>query len=423
MRLLALLATLLAAGAAQALPRMSLTAGSPCATCHVDPTGGGMRNEVGWGAMNHVGALKWDQVGLGAFHDVQSNTYLDGLIAFGFDIRLQWARFGRPVLEVDEDGGERVVEPELSFIPMQFQPYLAVSPTEWMTLYGSFAVGPETFDGKICDPVYPGQSCFFASVHVEPGPGLPGVRAGMIQPSIGVRHDDHTMLIRGDAFNRRRPLIPPNYGEYGAEVNYQPRSWFRSEVGLFGTMHIDEALNDSRETADLWPVAYLGRVTFLPRIELGGAAAPAAAEEEDPFGDDFDAEPAPVAPPYALNTWIGTSGFGSGDFYLINGYLGVGGHEGWTAFFELSHSGRTDDWSTLNGMLMATYAPWAWLVVEARAERAATERAGQEHVTWQYVGGLQFFPIPWLEVRPEYRLVHDDEFLFGQATVQIHMFY
>ena len=44
-------------------------------------------------------------------------------------------------------------------------------------------------------------------------------------------------------------------------------------------------------------------------------------------------------------------------------------------------------------------------------------------VTWQYVAGVELFVLPYIEVRPEYRLVDNLDYRFGQATVQVHLFY
>ena len=49
-----------------------------------------------------------------------------------------------------------------------------------------------------------------------------------------------------------------------------------------------------------------------------------------------------------------------------------------------------------------------WIVFHGRVERAQTERVTTDildevAVTWQYVVGMEFFPLPYLEIRPEYR--------------------
>ena len=73
--------------------------------------------------------------------------------------------------------------------------------------------------------------------------------------------------------------------------------------------------------------------------------------------------------------------------------------------------------------LMLNYTPWSWVSASLRAERAQTQTATDESITWQYVAGLEFFPVPYIEVRPEYRLVETDDYRFGQATLQVHLFY
>lgn len=412
----ALIALALLTGVAWATPRQSLTAGTPCVACHVNPNGGEGRTELGWSSMNHAGALTWDQLGLKGFHDVSSNRILK-IASLGFDARLQGARLGRPQIEDTAGGGTETTVPDMTWFPMQFQPYLTVKPTRKVTLYGTWLMGPSTLrDGELCDPVFPGMSCVGAQVIFEPGGAAPTVRVGVFQPSIGIRHDDHTILLRGDAANRRQPVIAPGYAELGGEVIYQPRQWVRLEVGGFGTQHLEEALNSVTRTAELWPAAYSARLTLQPHLEFGGGA-PAAAKDEF---DDFDAEP---ATPFVVNTWLGASAYGSKDFMLINGFLGAGIHEGVTLMAEVAAVRRTIEHDQLNAMLNLTYTPWSWLTFALRAERASTREATDEFTTWQFVGGLEFFPVPYLEVRPEYRLVETDDYRFGQATLQVHLFY
>ena len=407
-------AVLATAGMAQATPRQSLTAGTPCVACHVNPNGGEGRTELGWSSMRHAGAVTYDQIGLKSFHDVSSNTFLDR-VRLGFDARMQGARLGRPQIE-DTASGTETTYPDMTWFPMQFQPYLTVKPTSKVTLYGTWLMGPSTLrDGELCDPVFPGMSCFGAQAILEPGGTAPTVRVGVFQPSIGIRHDDHTILLRGDAANRRQPVIAPGYAEVGAETIYQPRQWLRMELGAFGTGNLDDALNSVQKTAELWPVAYSARVSFMPYLEFGGEA-PA---EEDEF-DDFDAEP---STPFGVNTWIGASAFGSKDFMLFNGFLGAGIHDGLSIMAEASLARRTIDYDQLNAMLMLNYTPWSWISASLRAERAQTQTATDESITWQYVAGLEFFPLPYIEVRPEYRLVETDDYRFGQATLQVHLFY
>jgi hypothetical protein len=411
-------ALLLLSGVAEATPRMSLTAGTPCTACHHSPNGAGARTDIGWGSMNHVGALTYAQLGLQKFHNVDSNTWLDGAVSVSLDARLQTARLGSPALQDQADGSTTTTYPDYTTFPMQFQPSIAVMPMEGLTLLGSYLAGPGARDGDFCDPAFPGMPCYQAFAKYELGGRLPTVRVGMFQPSIGIQHDDHTLLIRGDAKRRRTPIIPPFYSELGAEIIAQPIQWLRAEVGGFASKGLDDALNTGSETADLSAVAYSARVTVLPHFEFGGAAP----SEADEFADDFDDE-APPAEPFVLNTWLGASIYGSGDFRMVNGFLGLGHRSGVAFLAEVAHTTRTIDYETLNGFVGLSYSLFNWLTFNARAERAQTTEGADEALTTAYVGGLEFFPLPYVEIRPEYRLTETADYRFGQATVQVHLFY
>ncbi|MEL6182948.1 MAG: hypothetical protein AAFS10_28590, partial [Myxococcota bacterium] len=178
----------------------------------------------------------------------------------------------------------------------------------------------------------------------EPTGYWPTIRGGVFQPAIGVRHDDHTLFIRGDARDRRRPIIPPSYAEAGAEITVQPVTWFRTELGGYATNNLDAGLNETAETADLWPAAYNVRVTFLPYIKIpigGGASDDGFGDDDfgDDFGDDdegFEDDFGGGGDTYVINSWFGGSAYGSGDFLMLNGFIGLGIHDGLALVTEVS---------------------------------------------------------------------------------------
>jgi hypothetical protein len=350
-----------------------------------------MRTEIGWGSMSRVGALNYDDIGLTSLHEQESNAWLDGRLAVGMDVRVQMAR-GRPTR--DELSGE-VITPDRRIFPMQIQPYVMAAPTDWLTLYGTYAPGARISEGELCDTLYAGQSCYEAQAILHASSSLPALRVGMIQPSIGIRHDDHTMLVRGDASTPRVPLIAPNYAELGAELTYHPMYWLQVDVGGFRASGIASAIREPRvvETGDL---ALSGRMQIMPRIDEWG-----------------------------LTSWLGASFYGAGDFLLQNYFLGLGKINLATLMFEVSRSTRDAlaDHETLNGMLHLSIMPYDWLIVEGRAERATTRIRSESYEIESYVAGVQFFPIPYLEIRPEYRYMVTNEYIQGQYTVQLHMFY
>lgn len=408
--------TLLIASTALAVPRMSVTAGSPCITCHVNPTGGGLRNEIGFGSMDAGSLLE--------FGHFAHNALFDDLVSVGMDVRVQAVRFGGPT--TDPNTGA-IVEPDVEVFPMQVQPYLGIKPMSGLWIYGSYAMGRKTVDeGELCDEHFPGQSCFDAAVQYQPSPTLPTFRVGMIQPSIGIRRDDHTIYIRSDALDRQRPIVPPNYAEWGAEASWQPESWIRGELGVFDVTHLEEVLDRgvADESEEVWPVAVSARFTVLPQISFAAEEAASGDDEfdDDEFGDDFGEETEP-AEPFVINTWLGSSIYASGDFWLVNVFGSAGLYQGVEIHAEAAFSGRTSDYDTLNILAGASYAPWSWLAGSVRYERAVTTYGGVDTVVTQAVAGLELFPVPFVEIRPEYRIVRTDDYLFGQPTVQLHLFY
>ena len=417
-----------------ALPRMSLTAGTPCGGCHYSHNGGGGRTELGWSSMDQVGALTYDQIGLSGA-DKQNSNMIGKVVSVGLDLRVQGARLGRPVYQGDQNDP---LVPDYIWIPMQFQPYLAVKPMDGLTVYGSVLPGPNTSEGDIASQVYPGMSAYEWWASYEFGARAPSVRIGKFQPTFGIRHDDHTILLRGDALNRRLPIIPPNFTEMGAEISYQPKRWVRAEVGGFHTQHLRAVFEARPEITSIAPYSVVSRLSFLPQFSFKGSFDEDDMGDddfgddfEDDFDEDFDDDDAGGGLPTVVNTWFGVSSYYSRDFHMLNGFVGAGINNGLSTVAEVSFRDNPNTgqkiFRQLNTLFGVSYAWREWLVLNARVERGQTENLTQTvdevAVAWQYVAGVEFFPLPYIEIRPEYRLVDTFDYLFGQATMQVHIFY
>ena len=382
---------------ALAVPRMSLTAGTPCSACHLNVTGGGGRTELGWSSMSTTGAITYDKMGLGAVHNMHHNGFGKGTVQLGADVRIQVAKLGQPSVEFDEQGQPSVVSPDRRVIPMQVQPYIGVYAKDWLKLYGTYAAGPSTFSGNFCDPTYAGQSCFAASAQIQPTYTSPIIKVGHFRPAIGIRHDDHTMLGVGDASQPRQPAIAPNYADTGAEMTYSPTFWFQTSVGGFWARNLGEAIADEAILDPNSP-AVLGKVMFQPRFE----------------GEKL-----------TVTSWLGSSLYWAGRYRLENYFLGLGLLDKGSLMVEATRSdrGQEADWNTLNIMTMLSVQLREWIILNGRVERATTERAGEEFVTDALVVGAEFFPVPYLELRPEYRILRTDNYSLGQYTIQVHLFF
>lgn len=371
--LLLTVVVLQAAGAGRliALPRFSLLSGTRCSACHFNPQGSGIRNELGWSSMNQVGAISPSSIGLDSLFAAETNSHWDGLVTFGLDVRLQMAKLGR------------TADAPRKFIPMQLAPGVAIAPFEWLTAFGTYNAGPVR---------YPGQTQFEAMAVIQPEITLPAVRLGYLQPSIGIRHDDHTMFVRRDAAGFGTPLIPPNYNEIGGEINYEGLRWLTMNAGVFSARNLaskQELLIDSAKPA------FLGRIILWPQLLDEG-----------------------------INGMVGGSFYGNKDFTMLNGFVGFGLADKATILGEGSYFKNADGKIIRNLMLQSTLQLAQWMNLETRYEWGISEHPTTgPFYAHSFVIGSQFFPIPYLELRPEYRYVEYPDYSLGQYTIQLHAFY
>ena len=111
--------------------------------------------------------------------------------------------------------------------------------------------------------------------------------------------------------------------------------------------------------------------------------------------------------------------------------MGIGNNKGLSGVAEISFRDNPNiaqkTFRQMNTMFGLNYALKNWLVFNARVERGQTQRLTETldevAVAWQYVAGVEFFPLPGVELRPEYRLIDTFDYRFGQATLQVHLFY
>lgn len=434
MRFYIFLLFLLIPMASQATVRMSLTAGTPCEGCHYQQNGGGGRTEMGWESMNKSALLTYDKIGLTRLHKQNSSSLVhrDSLqITPGFDFRMQGARLGIPTYQFDATTKQtEVVNPDFSWIPMQAQAYLGMVYKN-LTVYGSFSPSKKTGTSTYCNSTpYPGMTCYQAFIGYKITPELK-IRAGRFMPSIGMQYDDHTMMVRSaigfDQGSSRRgyPVIPPTFAEFGAEINYQPMRWMKLDLGVFDTKNLKSSINSLNYTASADRPLINARLTFFPHISIGGEKA----KKADDF-DDFDAPP--PSPPQIIHSWFGASIANTTDFNMINSFMGLGIPQGLSLVVEHSYNQRLSGFKTNNIMASLFYAPKTWISFHIRAERAKSQYHSDFNNTIspmlsptmnQYVAGLEFFPIPYVEIRPEYRWIETPEYRFAYASLQFHVFY
>lgn len=379
---------------ASALPQFSLLTGDKCASCHVAPQGGGLRSDLGAYARNEISLISPESAGLGWLYalDAKKNTLLDGQITFGMDFRLQMAKSHRT-----EDAEEKI-------FPMQAAIYSQYAPAEWIAAEVTINVGHKRF-GNTQTNNYPGQQPWEAAVTFRPSQSMPSLRIGMIQPTIGIRYDDHTKITRqapsagGINSTGTSSIIPPLYAEYGAEISYDaPRDWTLS-AGVFGSRAISEVQSSAAEGKTVSLISDKN----IPSLALRAVYWPH-------IGKNF-------------NSFAGASYFANDDFSMINGFIGIGVNDMFSLTADYAYSDKKNIRHTQTISLEAMFQALESLMLCARIEGGTSTISGKDEYTNQLVLGVQAFLLPCIELRPEYRIMDTDNFRSGRWAAQLHIFY
>lgn len=367
---------------AWALPQFSLLTGNRCINCHVNVQGGGLRNDLGWYAMESVGIVRYEDIGLSSLKPVFStNTFLDDRLTVGVDFRLQSSRSLR------DTSSERRI------FPMQGAFYASYKPVDWLLVEGTYNLGRRVY-------AYAGQQSWSASVAIQPSLEYPQLRVGFFQPSIGYRFDDHTMLVRRIPAGSQDYLFAPNWAEWGAELNYYRLEWLTLTAGvatlssLRGATLTDTDGNTRPLIRDPSRPAAIGRVLLSPKF----------------FRE-------------RLVVNLGSSTLQQGDFSLWNVFGGIGYADVVAITLETMRQQTTGvrTISATSAELMVHVAEPVYLY--ARAERGETVTGEVSLRQEQYLFGAQIFVLPFVELRPEYRIVDLPLYRLNRWTVQLHVFY
>ena len=225
---------------ARAEPRFALREGVPCSTCHVSPSGGGMRNRHG--------RYVYGPTALPAGYPSGDNPLMDldvgDSLSFGADLRLLY-------LEQPNAGLSDSSRSVRTFMPMQADFYIAATPFEGLTLY---------YDQGI-------RESFEATIMYEHDLGVPELsfysRAGFFAPPYGLRTANHNLFIRQEIG------FGPGDNDAGLEVGFQLGPILLQGAVLTGAGA--QALID-----DNTDKAFVGRLEGIFRIDdfrlmLGGS--------------------------------------------------------------------------------------------------------------------------------------------------------
>jgi hypothetical protein len=384
---------LLLAEPCQAIPIFSLLTGTRCSVCHFDPHGGGLRTDIGWEMMNYTGLFEW-----GSQDSIPvSNAVLNNMVYPGGDARLQLVRVPQTNQEL--------------LIPMQLSTSLGFVPNHQISIYTDVNLA-SLYVRSVTSPtdlfgtssgLYPGETDYDLTLQYQPDITLPSIRVGMIEPSFGILQDDHTAFTSMDAYNGIT-LIPPYYNEVGGELTYEGIRWLTVNAGVFNDKNlalIDPTITAPSSSFDFSHPTVSGRIVLWPQLLEQG-----------------------------INGEFGGSALVNGDFKMLNGFGGFGLADKATFFLEGLYAKDAADKIIRNFSLLGSLELTPWLIWEWRYDWGLTEVYPGLSLGYAtaFLAGLEFFPFPYIEIRPEYRVTDLTPFYgtgthTGQWTAQVHFFY
>ncbi|MFC1528714.1 hypothetical protein ACFL5B_02265, partial [Candidatus Latescibacterota bacterium] len=223
-------------------------------------------------------------------------------------------------------------------------------------------------------------------------------------PSVGVRYDDHTMLVRRVGGAYETSLIPPNYAETGAEFTFNNVQWLSMTVGMYRAHSLAENFVTNKEDEQISLIKNKDNLSMLGRIEF-------RSKDIKQF----------------MNPSTGISFLANGDFSLFNLFSGVGIADKVSVLAEYAYSEKKNLRETKNVTLDITYKLLDSLLLYVRGERGVTNSTFRESkietYTNQGVAGIQIFVLPYIVFRPEYRLADTEDYRSTRYALQLHVFH
>ncbi len=373
--LLLFIAVLLVSDNSISLPRFALMSGAKCSSCHVNPTGGQMRNDFGT-------TYSAEKLPLEALRDSEFtfSGKLNENISIGGDYRSQFIYY---------NGSSTT-----TFQAMTTSIYGMVR----LNKKYSFFFKQDIINGTY-GSFYPGTEAF-GLAKILPNAGY--VKGGIFLPNYGLRLDDHTAYTRGGSLGfidatklvQHGLIFVPNYKDIGLEIGE-----------YFGDLFVTAGLFNG--TGNSTPIKFSSRKAFALKAEYAGTIS------------DVNFNIGGSAYGYDVMSMQGLSaGIAVGDFTLL-------GEIDWTNNYMPAPS------VSPNGQSLAAYAeidfratPGVWLtgaydVFDPNNNSSVTGDAFRRITL-----GMEFFPYSFVELRPQYRINMENPSADNDlALVQMHLWF
>lgn len=353
-----------------ALPRFALRMGARCIDCHIDPTGGGMRNKGGW-------HYSYKVLPLVAAHEktFPMDDHIAPNIRVGLDYRTQYVysqQFGKT-----------------TFQKMEGTIYTDVGLTDKINVYAQYDFVNADWEG-------------FAIAHILPNDSY--IKAGNFQPDFGLRIDDHTAYTRGGDLgylfqtNKRRGLIfDPRFNITGVELGYNVDDVGLITASVGNPVPLDFNVDPEYTLSAQFNPVVANKVALMLGASFTTLKGPLIYT--------------PLPSEHKITLYGGYAGMGFGNFTCKGEY-------------DIAKDYESVGTNANALMLEADYRLIKGLTAVVRYDRFDPNVNVSNDQVSRLVTGVEFFPYSFVEIRPQYRFqwetpaVKNDSFL-----IQFHFFY
>lgn len=350
------------------LPKFSLKQGGMCIDCHVNPTGGNMRNDGGFFYGKNVLPMRTTS------KDFETTNRIGSNIQLGFDLR-----------------GNFLIAQTDSTTKADFQRMAG-------TIYSNVELSEEIDAFARYDFIW-GIWEAYALFKVLPNGSY--IKGGSFQPNFGIRLDDHTAYTRGgdlgvlhQSGNRQGLIYDPRYIETGVEVGIN--------LWHFGLLTAS-AGNPNFRPFQTDPT-YTASIQFLPTI-ADAAAILIGASFANFKANNF------MGGLNNVNMYGGFAGLNFGDFTLMGEY-------------DIAENYLLKDIKTAAMMVKANYQIIKGLEFELRYDKFDRNTALEKDELQRFIIGMEIFPYSFIEIRPQYRIQLEEPSVKNNSVViQTHIYY
>jgi len=371
---LTILFSLLFIGEAMSLPRFALRENRSCVDCHVNPTGGIIRNRSGWSYSKNMMAM------VSPRSDFEMNNKIGENIQFGFDVR------GQYLLQMTDS------TKKTDFQKMNASLYADVDLSEDISFIARYDFIQNIWEG-------------YGIAHLVPEVFY--IKGGTFSPNFGIRLDDHTAYTRGGdlgllfASGVKQGLIyNPTYVESGIEAG----------VNLYDFAFLTASVGNQSSALFAEDPSFTTNLKISPAISdevglfVGGSLGI--------YRDRRSSGPPKFQQIFPqVKMYGGYFGFGFENFTLMSEY-------------DFADDYLISDTKSVFFMLEASYRIFKGLDAVFRFDRFDPDTKADGDDLNRYIIGFEFFPYSFIEIRPQYRIQSEKPSVMNNsALIQFHIWY